>query len=56
MVPGVRDAEMELGHENSGVCLLVEEQIVKASGVDEPQRLVECEVATLSGFLLAKPP
>ena len=56
MVPGVRDAEMELGHENSGVCLLVEEQIVKASGVDEPQRLVECEVGTLSGFLLAKPP
>lgn len=34
MVPGVRDAEMELGHENSGVCLLVEEQIVKASRVD----------------------
>lgn len=26
----------------------------KASGVDESQRLVECEVGTLSGFLLAK--
>lgn len=38
MVPGVRDAEMELGHENSGVCLLVEEQIVIARPTAKKER------------------